>query len=39
VDGLNDQQRAIAILDIGEMHLGTDQQIASIGSQCDGYAL
>ena len=31
VDGLNDQHSPIAILDIGGMHLGTDQQTASIG--------
>jgi hypothetical protein len=31
VDGLDDQHRPIAILDIGGVHLGTDQQTASIG--------
>jgi hypothetical protein len=30
VDGLNDEHGAIAILDIGGMHLGADQQTASI---------
>jgi len=31
VDRLDDQNRAIAILDIGRVHLGTDQQTAGIG--------
>src|SRR6266850_1526192 len=31
VDGLNDQHGTIAILDIGGVNLGTDQQSASIG--------
>ena len=31
VDGLDHQHGTIAILDIGGMHLGTDQQTASIG--------
>jgi len=31
VDGLDDQLGAIAILDIGGVHLGTNQQTASIG--------
>ena len=31
VDGLDDQHRPIAILDIGGVHLGTDQQTARIG--------
>ena len=31
MDGLNDQHGTIAILDIGGVHLGADQQTASIG--------
>ena len=31
VNRLNDQNRPIAILDIGGVHRGTDQQTASIG--------
>ena len=31
MDGLDDQHGTIAILDIGGMHLGTNQQTASIG--------
>jgi hypothetical protein len=31
VDRLNDLNRTIAILDIGGVHLGTDQQTAGIG--------
>jgi hypothetical protein len=31
MDGLDDQHRPIAILDIGGVHHGTDQQTASIG--------
>src|SRR6266853_2801988 len=31
MDGLDDQHGTIAILDIGGVHLGTDQQTASIG--------
>jgi hypothetical protein len=31
VDGLNDEYGTIAILDIGGMHLGADQQTASVG--------
>ena len=30
VDGLDDQHRPIAILDIGGVHLGTNQQTTSI---------
>ena len=31
MDGLDDQHGPIAILDIGGMHLGADQQTAGIG--------
>ena len=31
MDGLDDEAGTIAILDIGGVHLGTDQQTASIG--------
>jgi hypothetical protein len=31
VDRLDDQNRTIAILDIGGVHLGTDQQTAGVG--------
>ena len=31
MDRLDDQNRTVAILDIGGVHLGTDQQTASIG--------
>ena len=31
MDGFDDQHRTIAILDIGGVHLGTNQQTAGIG--------
>jgi hypothetical protein len=33
VDGFDDKRGTIAILNIGGMHLGTDQQTASIGHE------
>ena len=39
VNRLNDQNRPIAILDIGGVHLGTDQQTASIGHNVAHYGL
>jgi hypothetical protein len=32
MDGLDDQRRPVAILDIGGAHLGADQQTAGIGN-------